>query len=117
MERRAYLYDPFSFAMTLPPIITKYLRALPSLKGDGRPRPSRDWLILVGLFLVLFVVSVVWNVWFFSSALTGESAAVSENASETTDLSPVERAKETFRTRAEEEGRYRSEYRFVDPSR
>lgn len=82
--------------------------------GD-RMRPSRDWLFLLAASVILVLASVAWNAWLFMSVQQGDVIGSAE-AIESFDAKPVETAREVFRARATEEGKYRGEYRFVDPS-
>jgi hypothetical protein len=103
--------------MTLPPSLIKLLKKLPLKKGDNRSHPSRDWLVLLSVFLLLLAVSIAWNIWFFASVLEGEDVVAPGNGEGTVEESSLQRANAMFEARALEEVRYRSEYRFVDPSR
>ena len=104
--------------MTLPPSLTKILSRFRKSKSvKHKAEPSRDWLLALLLALVLLVVSVGVNTVVFMEAVshTGEGEAPIEERD--IDQSAVEKAKEAFGVRALEEAKYRSEYRFVDPSR
>ncbi len=103
--------------MTLPPYLQKYIKLLRrESKGDAL-NPHRDWHSAVVLFLVFFVASVIWNVWLFSEALSGKEGLITSTPEEAADTSFLEQADLLFEERESEAGRYRSEYRFVDPSR
>jgi hypothetical protein len=103
--------------MTLPPFLTKYLSVFRAKKHDHTTNPTRDWLILLVLSLVALIASVIWNLWFFSEALSDKGSTAPTTTSNEDTSDSVERAKARFEARALEEGRYRSDYRFVDPSR
>lgn len=86
-----------------------------SLRYGHDIRPARDWLIVVALFLIGIFVSVVWSTVFFLDVLNREAAAssIAETPLDTKNLMEV---RGVFETRSEEALRYRSEYRFIDPS-
>ncbi len=88
---------------------------LRNLRYGTNIRPARDWLILTALFLIGIVVSIAWSTVFFFDVLNQESAAsaVAETPLDTKKLMQVHGA---FEARLEEAERYRSEYRFIDPS-
>ena len=77
--------------------------------------PSRDWLLLLMASVVLVAASVAWNAWLFASVQRGDVIG-SAPVIVPFDAGSVESAREVFRARALEEGKYRYEYRFVDPS-
>ncbi len=100
--------------MTLPPFITKYLPKLRHGAHRGRPDPARDWAILLVFALVVLFASVSWNAWFFLRAIE-EPAPVAPSTEETGDTG-MDAARASAEARALEEARYRTEYRFIDPS-
>ena len=79
-------------------------------------RPERDWLVLIGISLVLFAGSVIWNLWLFDRVVNGETIGTEAvpTRTRTVDLGPVNAL---FESRAQEEARYLNEYRFVDPAK
>lgn len=89
------------------------------LKPPGIPKlnPSRDWVLLLGCLIVGILLSILWNGWYFFFELIKESAPQAATEQAGVDTSSLERVQALFDARATEEGRYRSEYRFVDPSR
>lgn len=99
--------------MTLPPFIRKYLPKLPR-GGDRQSDPARDWAILLASALILFFASVGWNAWFMFAAL--EEPEVAAPSIEDTGDTGIGAARAAAEVRALEEARYRSEYRFIDPS-
>ena len=89
-----------------------------SLKGlsYGRVlRPSRDWLLLLALALACLLISVGWNLWTFNKVTEGGSVGAPAPAQDTNG-SAIDAVTKLFEERALEENRYKSEYRFVDPS-
>ena len=89
------------------------------LKGihyGSRLRPDRDWLVLLGTWLLLFLVSIGYNVWLFSRVTNGESLDPNATSFEAKPVD-VSSMTATFNARAAEQERYLSEYRFVDPAR
>lgn len=89
-----------------------------SLKGIsyGKAlRPSRDWLLLLGLVFICLLASVGWNLWTFTNVTEGGSVGAPAPAQDA-NASAVDSVSALFEERALEEARYRSDYRFVDPS-
>ncbi|HEX5774741.1 MAG TPA: hypothetical protein VFY28_02150 [Candidatus Paceibacterota bacterium] len=94
--------------------------SVPSIRvpaiGD-RPHPYRDWyalLLIAGIFLL---ASLAWNVWFFIKITKGEMIGTNPSSEAKTPEDLVASARLLFEERAAEEARYRSEYRFIDPSK
>jgi hypothetical protein len=89
-----------------------------SLKGihyGATLRPSRDWLLLIAFSFVCLLASVGWNLWTFTKVTRGQSFEASITTQET-NATAVDTVTKLFEARAIEEARYKSEYRFVDPS-
>lgn len=86
------------------------------LKYGSRLRPDRDWLVLLGTWLLLFLISVGYNVWLFSRVTKGESLDPNAASFEARPVD-VSSMTATFDTRVAEQERYLGEYRFVDPAR
>lgn len=84
--------------------------------GDRRT-PSRDWFLLLILSFLVLIGSIGWNVWAFIHITNGEVASGPSADTGAPDVSIVEQVRTVFSTRAAEEQRYRTEYRFVDPSK
>jgi hypothetical protein len=84
--------------------------------GDRR-KPSRDWLILLTLAFLILIASIGWNVWAFVRITNGEVSGSTTTSTNGPDISIVEQVRGVFVERAAEEQRYRTEYRFVDPSK
>lgn len=80
------------------------------------PNPARDWYALVGAGLLLFFVSVLWNVWFFDS-IVREGLQAPNVESAAVDTSKVAEIEALFAARATTSAAYRTLYPFVDPSR
>lgn len=91
------------------------LNILKRINYGPRLRPSRDWLVILAIAFTLLLCSVVWNLWTFARVTGGETIGTQSPPPATADL-PVDSVNRIFERRAAEEARYRSEYRFVDPS-
>ncbi len=95
-------------------------KSLPRTKiprvGDKK-RPSRDWLALLAIALLLLIASIGWNVWTFIRITSGEVVGEGPSVVTGPDTSALERVREVFTNRKAEEQRYLTEYRFVDPSK
>lgn len=97
--------------------ITAYGKGLGKPGGTKHLNPVRDWLVVLVLAFVLLAGSIAWNTWFFFVALTDESTTVPSAREDTLDTSSIEKARALFDVRAAEEGKYRTEYHFNDPSK
>lgn len=99
------------------PTLSSMVRFKGVFEVGRHPRPMRDWFVLLGVAAVLVGVSVGWNVWSYIQITATVAQTASSNAPHgfsTTTIGAVEQA---FVERKEEVDRYRSTYRFVDPSR
>jgi hypothetical protein len=90
-------------------------RALSGLAYGERLRPERDWLVLLALAAVLFLISIAANVFIYSE-VTDESAVSSSGAAGGVNTNAIDAAEQLFAKRAAEKARYESQYEFVDPS-
>lgn len=102
--------------MTLPPFITKVLARFRKT-GPVAPNPARDWHIMIALFVVLIVVSIGWNVWFFLAVVSQEPTVGTAVSTEPQAADSVTKARELFDKRTTEADHYRTDYRFNDPSK
>lgn len=73
--------------------------------------------MLLTLALLVLIGSVGWNVWEFIRITNGEAYSADATRTEGPDIGIVEQVRNVFTTRSAEEQRYRTEYRFVDPSK
>lgn len=89
--------------------------ALKKLSYGDVIRPMRDWFVLLAVATALVGASIAWNVWMLRSVEAGGTLGGPAEA-EPFDAAPVQAVRATFDARAQEEARYRSQYRFVDPS-
>jgi len=97
--------------------ITEKLKAM--FAYGERPRPYRDWFVVLVAGLTLFALSLLMNVWFFLRVASGESLGGTAPAvsAPTFNAAPLEAVDALFKNRADEAARYESQYPFVDPSR
>jgi hypothetical protein len=91
--------------------ISRYLRY-----GD-HIRPQRDWLFIMGMGAILFIVSASWSYWIFHRVSAGESLETQAGGAPTINAATLESVKAIFDTRSAERAHYQNDYRFVDPSR
>lgn len=85
-----------------------------NLKYGDRPQPSRDWLVLLVLFLVGLAICVIYSLLTFSKVIQGQQVG---NATTTVPAQiQLNQVDALFHDRAAARERYNSEYRFVDPS-
>lgn len=78
--------------------------------------PGRDWLLLIAGCCAFFLISVAWNVWFFSR-VTDEGVGSVGAEGGSFEAYESSRVKELFNERALEAQAYRETYQFIDPSR
>jgi len=97
------------------PALSSLTTIIKNLRYGDTIHSARDWIIVVALFLVGIFVSVIWSTVFFLDVVNREAAAssIAETPLDTEKLTEVRNA---FEGRVEEADRYRSEYRFIDPS-
>ena len=79
--------------------------------------PTRDWFMLLGGTALLIGVTAGWNAWVYVDSTTRTAAPRESAAVPSFDTSVVGAVQSAFAVRAEESSRYRTTYRFVDPSR
>lgn len=97
--------------------ISTFFLSLLKTKGATRLNPQRDWIVVLIGGLILILSSVWWNTWFFFSTLHDASVVLTPVHEENIDTAVIEKAKVFFETRAQEAQRYKTEYRFIDPSK
>ena len=95
----------------------KYIQTLTSWKYGDRLRPVRDWFIILAVVGAIFLISIIWNSWLFLSVIGGDTIGSASPPPPSLSTGSVESVYEVFEARAEEAQKYRTEYRFVDPSR
>lgn len=84
-----------------------------------RLRPMRDWFILLALLVLLLLISVVWNAWYYES-VRGEASAIDQSptAAPVFSQASVTQIQAIFADRANEEAKYQDHsYTFIDPSK
>lgn len=88
------------------------------IAGYGaRPRPARDWLILLALAALLLAASVLWNLWFFSLIVREGADVTTAPSADKLSGYPIGIVKEIFDARSAAEDEYLNGPRLVDPSR
>jgi hypothetical protein len=99
------------------PLSNNINRTLSFFRYGTRLRPMRDWLVIIILAIVLFVLSIAWNTILFLRLTRGEFSSTPASAPDTTLTDSIEKTTTIFKNRAMESERYKNEYHFVDPSR
>lgn len=97
--------------------ITSFIKIGKRSGGPAPLNPSRDWIFVLLVLFVILMVSVLWNVWFFYTVLNQKTTTVTSSGEQEIDVGLLEKMRAGFEERKGEEERYRSEYRFIDPSR
>jgi hypothetical protein len=70
--------------------LTPLTRIVRSIGYGTHPRPARDWLVLLTLWMVLFAASILSNVWYFRQASLSNPIGTSTTAeTESLDLTDV----------------------------
>ncbi|MFZ1987881.1 MAG: hypothetical protein WAV21_02520 [Minisyncoccia bacterium] len=92
-------------------------RALHSVHYGDRIQPVRDWVVLLGVGLVLFLGSIAWNLWLFVRVSSGEEIGTPSSAASGVNTDILQQAQEVFQARKVEEENYKNNYHFVDPSK
>lgn len=97
--------------------LTKRFAFLTRLSYGKQIHPSRDWLILLGVSLAMLIGFALWSTWVFMEGADPSAEQAATSTAPTLSPRLLEDTNALFERRAEEEARYRGEYRFVDPSR
>lgn len=102
--------------MTIPKQLQPLLSLLARMRAGAHADPARDWIVLLSVSAALLIASVAWNIVFFLTVVQGVSTAgvAQEGVAPMND--PLVEAQAMFEERSVEVERYRSGYRFVDPS-
>lgn len=95
----------------LNPILTRIFKVV---QYGERIHPVRDWLLLIGVSILIFALSVAYNVFIFVES-TKEYTVVTDQAPVSSTLF-LEEVRSVFEGRASIEARYRTEQSFIDPS-
>ena len=114
MERGRSLF--FRRTNTMNFHLPKQLSGLSHITYGKRVHPSRDWLIVLVVALLLLVASGLWGTILFIRGAEAEALGESIGNAPSVSGKILEQTSALFEERALEEGRYRNEYRFVDPS-
>ena len=89
------------------------------LRYGDKLNPLRDWLILLGISAVLMIGIIAWNVWAFSTVVSG--GTISKTMSTPiapVNLSSLESIQKIFTARKEWQDMYLTgAHHFVDPSK
>lgn len=83
--------------------------------GD-RLNASRDWLVLLSVFLVVFVGSVAWNIVSLFQTLSKDPTSYVQTTTTTIEKDAVETLKELLLERESRRAGYGNDTSFVDPS-
>lgn len=103
--------------MKLPAFLTGLLKGFHTGSRSKRLNPARDWFALLTILLAFLAASLAWNVWFFLAVVAEEPTAPAAPVVQTSNTRTLDQARAAYEARALEEGRYRTEYRFIDPSK
>lgn len=90
-------------------------RVLNIFRYGDRLNASRDWLVLLAVFAVLFVGSIAWNVTFLFETLSRDITSYSQTTTTTTEEDVVETAKRLLEERGRGGGVSEEKTSVVDP--
>lgn len=88
------------------------------LSYGERPQPSRDWFVLLTLFVLLLGGIIVWNIQVFQTTSGGEDiGSISVSSAHPVTSASLDSVRRVFTARSAEEQKYVSgAYTYADPS-
>lgn len=86
-------------------------------KSSSKKHPRRDWVLLVTITLVLFLVIALGTYILFQIQISTDAPSSSTEKVPELKTSSVETVQAIFEKRAQVRGEYQSGRHFVDPSR
>ncbi len=95
--------------------LPKQLALLSRITYGKRVHPQRDWLMLLAVAMMLLIVAALWSAVLYARGTHRDTDTQTPVAPTGVSLEALEKTTALFEARAQEEERYRSEYRFVDP--
>lgn len=95
---------------------TRLLRTFRLSIDDVPLDAARDWLVVLVLFLVLFLVSVAWNIVLFNRVVDGGVIGGKAPTTEVGTLDSLDSLRTLLEERHAKETQYRTTPSFVDPS-
>lgn len=95
-------------------LFAKYLKAF---RYGDRPRPLRDWWIIVGISSVLLLGSAGWSYWLFQMTSMEQPVRGVVPQAPAVKANSLDVVTQVFAARAIERAHYLSDYHFVDPSK
>lgn len=99
-------------------MITQFLSRLRLPHLHARHNPARDWFLMCGVFVVMLIIIISWDVWTFKVVESGEiSPSEVESSTPVLNRAAIDRVTKLFEERAVEEEKYKTgSYHFSDPS-
>lgn len=98
-------------------LITSIQKITQVFRPDTRFNPSRDWLVALSCFFVLFVASIIWNTMYFFTVLSTTTQETVSTADMTNSDSTVKQVEKVFVERERSFEAFKAQNVFVDPSR
>lgn len=111
------LYHSFFTSMNLSAIISSLIKLGRAIQYGSRPNPTRDWMVLLAVFLATFIGSVAWSTFYFMSVTSGEDSVDVSRTTSQEEIKPSVRVEQVFTERARQALQYQGADTFVDPSR
>ncbi len=98
-------------------ILSHLIKLIRVFRYGDSIRPQRDWLVVMLIAGVLLIGSASWSYYLFGRISGGDLLGGHSQTVAPVDTASLETVRAVFEARAAERERYRSEYRFVDPSK
>ena len=88
------------------------------MRYGTRPNPTRDWLVLLTISIMILAGIIIWNMWAFSTVVSGGVIGNSvTNTPQILNQSSFDTIRIIFKNREAEKEKYETGvYNFVDPS-
>jgi hypothetical protein len=97
--------------------LAHFLKAFKKIFAYGETvHPTRDWLFIMTMSVLLFAAGIVWHAFIFSSLLNGKTLGSTTLPAQSSTENSVSAVQTVFQKRAAEANHYQTDYHFVDPS-
>ena len=98
------------FKITVTPMTSYFNSFIKKIRDGARPNPSRDWGLLIILFVAIFIIIVVSSIVTFQKIINGDRGEASAKvSSQVFDRSATDTLRTLFEQRAVEVEKYKIE--------